>query len=132
MTLLRGEENAPVIVVADDDADLLTLVKLKLQKEGFNIALCHNGVDILSFAEQAKADLILLDVTMDGIDGRLLCKLLKAHKATSSIPIVLFSGNEALDKIAMECGADDFIAKPFQTEPVKRKIIETLSRFRSV
>jgi len=129
MTFSQTGENAPVVVVADDDEDLLLLVKVKLQKEGFTIKLCHNGRDILNMAEQEKADIILLDVTMNGIDGRDLCRLLKAYKNTSSIPVILFSGNAELDRIAMDCGANGFISKPFKVEPVKLKLLEMLSSY---
>jgi DNA-binding response OmpR family regulator len=121
-------EDAPVILVADDDEDLLMLVKVNLQKEGFNVKVCHNGKDIVQSAERENVSLILLDVTMDGIDGKDLCRLLKAHKRTSAIPIILFSGNEALDQIAISCGADGYIAKPFIVDVVKGKILETLQK----
>lgn len=128
MPLVKIPEDAPVILVADDDEDLLMLVKVNLQKEGFRVKVCHNGKDILQSAERENVNLILLDVTMDGIDGKDLCKLLKAHKQTSAIPIILFSGNDALDQIAVNCGADGYISKPFVVELVKQKILETLQK----
>ncbi|MFT3705559.1 MAG: response regulator [Agriterribacter sp.] len=126
MLPLYSPEKAPVVLIADDDEDLLMLVKTQLQKEGFKVKLSHNGNNILRIAEEENVDIILLDVTMDGIDGKDICRMLKAHKVTSSIPVILFSGNDALDTIAMSCGADGFVSKPFEAALVKKKIMDTL------
>ncbi|RYY70989.1 MAG: response regulator, partial [Chitinophagaceae bacterium] len=57
-------------------------------------------------------DLILIDVNMPYIAGSALCKVLKNNASTATVPIVMFSGNENVEKISSACGADGFITKP--------------------
>jgi DNA-binding response OmpR family regulator len=117
----------PLIIFADDDEDLLKLVKMKLTSEGFDVKLCLNGEKIVSLAAVEKPDIILLDITMQGADGRDLCLLLKSTAATSFIPVILISGNDNLENIAALYGADDYVTKPFNTHVVKQKIDHLLA-----
>ncbi|RYY58144.1 MAG: response regulator [Chitinophagaceae bacterium] len=114
------------IVIADDDRDLLQLVKMRLEKEGFRVAISVNAEDISRIAVDKHADIILLDISMDGISGEDICKQLKNHKKTSSIPVVLFSANEDIREVADACGADDFLPKPFSLDLVKHKIAQLI------
>ncbi|MBN8787538.1 MAG: response regulator [Terrimonas sp.] len=112
----------PSILFADDDEDLLELAKLKLSKSGFRVRISHNAHNIANMISEERPDLILLDVSMQGIDGRDICQALKNHKATSDIPVIIISGNNDIKNTALMCGADDYIEKPFHTETVKQKI----------
>lgn len=117
----------PLIIFADDDEDLLRLVKMKLTSQGFDVKLCLNGEKIISLASVEKPDVILLDVTMQGVDGRDICRLLKTNQATATIPVILISGNDNLANIAGMYGADDYVTKPFNTHIVKQKIEHLLA-----
>ncbi len=117
----------PLVIFADDDEDLLKLVKMKLTSQGFDVKLCLNGEKIISLAAVEKPDVILLDITMEGVDGRELCRLLKSNYATASIPVILISGNDNLENIAGIYGADDYVTKPFNTHIVKQKIDHLLA-----
>jgi len=112
----------PLVIFADDDEDLLQLVKLKLSAEGLDVKLCLNGEKILSMIRSEKPDVVLLDITMNGNDGRYICKALKSDSETSSIPVILISANDNLPQIAFMYGADAYIAKPFNTFTIKQKI----------
>jgi len=118
------QSNPLTVLVADDDRDLLFLVKMELEREGFRVEIAHNGEGISTVALNKPIDLILLDISMDGVNGDDICRELKAHKILSAIPIILFSANEDLEQIACECGADGFIAKPFESATVRKTILE--------
>lgn len=118
-------DNRATILIADDDRDLLQLVRMRLEAEGYRVAISLNAEDISRIAVDKHADVILLDISMDGISGEDICKQLKHHKRTSSIPVVLFSANDDIDEAARACGADDYMPKPFSMDAMKEK----LSRF---
>ncbi|MCC6287792.1 MAG: response regulator [Chitinophagaceae bacterium] len=110
------------ILFADDDEDLLELAKMKLSKAGFSVRVSHNAHNIANMIAEERPDLILLDVSMQGVDGRDICQALKNHKPTSGIPVIIISANNDLKNIALICGADDYIEKPFHPDIVTRKI----------
>ncbi|MGN6436203.1 MAG: response regulator [Agriterribacter sp.] len=115
------------VLFADDDEDLLRLVKLKLSTQGFLVALSLNGERVKAMALSDRPDIILLDVTMEGNDGRDICKSLKEDGVTKDIPVILLSANDELKKIAEQCGADGYVAKPFDANSVKNKIDDLLT-----
>ena len=115
------------VLFADDDEDLLRLVKLKLSTQGFLVALSLNGERVKAMALSDRPDIILLDVTMEGNDGRDICKSLKEDGVTKDIPVILLSANDELKKIAEQCGADGYVAKPFDANSLKNKIDDLLT-----
>lgn len=119
--------NRPLIMFADDDADLLHLAKKRLTKEGFDVKLCPNGENIVPMAASEKPDVILLDLKMDNTDGRDIYLSLKTDKRTTDIPVIFISSNNDLENIARLYGADDFIHKPFSIHSIKEKIENMLS-----
>ncbi len=112
-----------VVMVADDDNDLLQLMKMQLQQAGFSVQLSPNGLGIIRMAANDHPDIILLDIAMDGISGADICKKLKADVRTSDIPIIMFSANENIEQIVNTCGANDFVRKPFDAQVMKEKIM---------
>jgi DNA-binding response OmpR family regulator len=119
------EKNRKTVLIADDDVDLLQLVQMQLQHAGFRVLLSVNGFGITKLAE-SRPDIILLDITMDGISGGDICLKLKANALTSSIPIIMFSANDNIEQIVHECGANDFVRKPFNAEVIREKIARNL------
>ncbi|GAC1428039.1 MAG: hypothetical protein NVSMB7_04960 [Chitinophagaceae bacterium] len=111
-----------IVLIADDDIDLLLLVKMQLQKAGFIVQVSLNGRGITAMAADVHPDIILLDIAMDGISGGDICKKLKSEEATSSIPVIMFSANENIEQIVNTCGANDFVKKPFNMQAMKDKI----------
>ena len=114
------------VLIADDDIDLLQLVKMQLQKAGFDVKLSFNGNGITKMATDDHPDVILLDISMDGISGDDICKKLKSNFATSTIPIIMFSANDNIEQIVSSCGANDFIRKPFSLQTIKDKIMHVV------
>ena len=119
-TNLPGKKT--IVLVADDDNDLLQLVKMQLQHAGFAVQLSPNGRGITNMATETHPDIILLDITMDGISGGDICKKLKSDTMTSDIPIIMFSANDNIEQVVRNCGANDFVRKPFNVAEITEKI----------
>ncbi len=102
------------ILVVDDDIDILTLVKMTLSMNGFDVSILSRWESINKTIENFGPDLILLDVSLGGADGREICKKLKAEKETSHIPVILFSANIEMEKSIENCNAQAFISKPYE------------------
>lgn len=105
--------NKKKVLVADDDPSILDVITLILEDAGYDVETTV-GVDTEKRIREYKPDLILLDIWMSGMDGRTICKDLKAKKTTKHIPIVMISANKDTEKIAEKAGADGFLAKPFE------------------
>lgn len=101
------------ILVADDDAGIVDAMQILLEDEGYDVIATMNGENIVKLCEQ-KPSLIFLDIWMSGVNGNVVCQQLKAADATKDIPIIMFSANRDTKDIAIQCGADDFLTKPFE------------------
>ena len=112
-------------MVADDDLSILECVKLMLEFDGYTVQTTTMGNSLLKL--QVLPDLILLDIWMSGVDGREICKLLKADPKTSHIPVLLFSASTKLCLSATEAGADDYLEKPFEMDELLSKIAQLLT-----
>lgn len=101
------------ILVVDDDIDILTVVQLVLDSNGFEVSAITNWKQIYPQIDDFKPDLILLDVSLGTQDGRNICKQIKSDDTTKHISVILFSANHNVEKSVSECMADSFISKPF-------------------
>jgi DNA-binding response OmpR family regulator len=111
------------IMIADDDEAILDALSIMLQDAGYEVITIENGQNVLQIKENLP-DLLLLDIWMSGIDGGTICKQLKKQKNTKHIPVIMLSANRDIEKIARECGAVDFITKPFEMDHLLQKITE--------
>lgn len=110
------------ILVVDDDPDILILVKTILTLHNFSVEGILNWEDIDNRLTNLKPDLILLDVSLSGADGRDICKKIKQSKETQHLPVILFSANIGMGKDIENCLAQDFIAKPFEVSHLVKTI----------
>lgn len=108
------------IMIADDDPGIVDAVEMLLEFEGYDVATTVSGSTVLQLDQ--LPDLLLLDIWMSGEDGRDICKQLKAQDTTSSLPIIMISASRDIKSSAMEAGADDFLAKPFEMDELLKKI----------
>lgn len=119
----------PRILILDDDKDLLAVVKSLLHKKGFDVLVYSDWKKAWNALKTYRPQLILLDVFLPGIDGLDICKKLKSSSFTRNIPILMFSSYPNIADTAInEFGADDFIAKPFETNEIIKKIQHILSK----
>jgi DNA-binding response OmpR family regulator len=116
------------ILVLDDDHDLLEMMEIVLSAEGYTVFTRNNGDDITTHIANFKPDLILMDVMLAGLDGRDLCRNIKADKLLTA-PVILISGTHNLAQVMkMEGAPDDFIAKPFDIDDLLSKVKVQLSK----
>ncbi len=111
------------ILVVDDDPDLVETVAMMLESKGCEVGRAYDGVEGEEAVRERRPDLIVLDVMMPRKDGYVLCSELKANEETKDIPIVLLTAvGEAVPTTTythadgMSTEADDYIAKPIDTE----------------
>jgi DNA-binding response OmpR family regulator len=102
------------ILVVDDDLDILSLVQVMLSMNNFKVEAISRWEDISNRMEDFKPDLVLLDVSLAGADGRDICKNMRTTKETADIPVILFSANAEMGNYIKECRAQAFIPKPFE------------------
>ncbi|MRV75077.1 response regulator [Duganella sp. FT92W] len=117
-------EPISTILIVDDDRDIRTLLADYLEGNGYRTQCAADGAGMWKQLEEARPDLIVLDLNMPGEDGLTLCRKLRA---TSSLPVIMLTArSEPLDRIlGLEMGADDYLPKPFEPR-------ELLARIRSV
>ncbi len=103
------------ILVADNDRDIVTLVKTLLEGEGYGVQTAYDGLELFSRLEEQKPDLIILDIMMPQMDGLAVLMRLKGTAETSSIPVIMLTAKaQYKDMIkGYELGADYYITKPF-------------------
>lgn len=109
------------ILIADDDADILIVLKMMLEMEGYQVELASENETVYAVSAQ-KPDLILLDIWMGNYDGREICQQLKSDPLTNGIPVILVSASRDIAESALEAGANDFLAKPFERSDLLHKI----------
>jgi len=104
----------PTILVVDDLEQNIRLLEAVLAPRGYTVATATTGSEALERVQAGPVDLVLLDIVMPGMDGYEVCRALRADQATSFLPIVMITASGDQEKLAaIEAGADDFIAKPF-------------------
>jgi len=118
------------ILVVDDEADILELVKYNLEKEGYRVKCAKSGEQALSKAGEDPPDLIVLDLMLPGMDGLDVCRKLKSDLRTANMPIVMLTAKtEDADIVTgLELGADDYVTKPFSPRVLAARIKAALRR----
>ena len=118
------------ILIVEDEKDIRDLVRLHLEKAGFETVLACNGQEAFQKIQESRPGLILLDLMLPEMDGKELTKLLKARPETRDIPIVMLTAKgEEVDRIVgFELGADDYIPKPFSPRELVLRIQAVLKR----
>ncbi len=115
------------ILIVDDDENICELLRLYLEKDGFETAVVNDGEAAVQYATRNEPDLILLDIMLPKLDGWQVCREIRK---TSSVPIIMLTAKgETFDKIlGLELGADDYVSKPFDAKEVIARIKAVLRR----
>ena len=116
------------ILIIEDEKNIILLLKMFLEHDGFEVLTAGNGLDGIKIAQESNPDLILLDIVIPGISGYLVCKNLKEDEKTKGIPIIVISARTSKDDIEkiFSFGAQDYIAKPFSLPQIKKSILKYL------
>jgi diguanylate cyclase (GGDEF)-like protein len=115
------------ILVVDDDEDIVRVIRVNLQLEGFDVSVAHDGQEALDVALEQTPDLVLLDIMMPRMDGLTALRKMRSHPSLASTSIVLLTARGLTeDRVSgLELGADDYITKPFD-------VVEMLARVKAV
>ena len=116
------------ILVADDDLNICELLRLYLEKEGFEVVMAHDGEEAVAKFESEKPSLILLDIMMPKLDGWQVCRQIRQK---SDCPIIMLTAKgETFDKVlGLELGADDYMIKPFDSKELVARVKAVLRRY---
>ncbi|AMR30167.1 histidine kinase [Mucilaginibacter sp. PAMC 26640] len=116
------------ILVIDDDEDILEILNIIFREEGYDVVLSNTG-EAAGRINVIQPDIVLLDVRLIGSDksGADICKEIKSQLATRHLPVMLVSGESDLAFLAKDCGADAYVAKPFDIFDLLSRVKEFIS-----
>ena len=119
-------------MVVDDEVDIINLLKLILEAEGYEVVTAVSGDQALELAEIETPDLVLLDLMMPGKSGLETCKCLKVQPRTRNTPVIIFSalGREVDKKQTAEAGASAHVTKPFNNIGLLTEVKRCLNEIR--
>lgn len=117
----------PLVLVADDEPRITTLVSIALSGEGFRVVGAGGGEEALARAEEIRPDIILLDIVMPGLDGIEVMRRLRERRP---VPVILLTakGSAAEKARGLDAGADDYVAKPFHPDELAARVRAVIRR----
>ncbi|MCA9471489.1 MAG: response regulator [Nitrospirales bacterium] len=123
---------AQTVLIVDDEADIVELVRFHVEKEGLLCLDAATGDSALHLAREKKPDLLILDLMLPGIDGLEVCRMLRKDPTTAHMAIIMLTAKaEEVDRIVgLEMGADDYIVKPFSPRELVARVKAVLRRGR--
>jgi DNA-binding response OmpR family regulator len=126
---VSASRTVPLVLVADDDEDILTLVALRFRRSGLEVILARDGEEALELIQTRAPDAAVLDIAMPKLTGLEVVRRLRDSEATKTLPIVLLTAR-AGDKdveLGLEAGADEYITKPFSPQDLYACVQSVLS-----
>lgn len=121
------DNNKKTILVADDEKNIVDVVKAYLEKEGYKVLTAYNGVEVLEIFNKENIDFIVLDLMMPKLSGEEVCKKIRLE---SSVPILMLTAKaEEKHRIyGLDIGADDYLVKPFSPKELVARVRAILRR----
>lgn len=107
-------------MIADDDLGIVDAVEMLLEYKGYQVRTASENTLVRIMEE--LPDVLLLDIWMSGEDGLEICKTLKSQELTKDMPVLMISASKDIEHSALNAGADDFLAKPFEMTHLLDKI----------
>lgn len=119
------------ILIADDEAEIRSLLRLYLENDGYSVVEAEDGIKALEMVTSEKPDLCVLDIMMPGMDGY---QVLRKIREDNNIPVIILSAKDADSEkiLGLNLGADDYIAKPFNALEAVARINSNIRRFYSL
>ena len=118
------------ILVVDDDRNICEIIRLYLEKEGFEVLIAYDGQQALEIFKEKTPSVVVLDVMMPKMDGFQVCREIRR---VSSIPVIMLTAKgETFDKVlGLELGADDYMIKPFDSKELVARVKAVLRRYQA-
>jgi DNA-binding response OmpR family regulator len=113
---------SPVILIVEDEPNAVKLLQVNLQARGYQTITASHGSDALKLLNQHHVDLVLLDLKLPDMDGFEVCRKLRASSPTVRIIILSANGEGPAQTMALQAGADDYLAKPFGIEELLGRV----------
>jgi two-component system alkaline phosphatase synthesis response regulator PhoP len=115
------------ILVVDDDRHIVDLVRLYLERDGYQVLVAYDGLEALKLARQRQPDLIVLDLLLPEVDGLDVCRILQTE---FKVPIIMLTAKTTEEDklIGLELGADDYVTKPFSPRELVARVRAVLRR----
>jgi two-component system, OmpR family, phosphate regulon response regulator PhoB len=120
----------PTVLIVEDEAPLVTLLRYNLEKEGFAVCAASDGEEALLQIAESKPDAVLLDWMLPLVSGLEVCRQIRRSPASRSLPIILLTarGEEADRVRGLDSGADDYIVKPFSPSELVARLRAVIRR----
>lgn len=120
----QGPGDGRVLVVADDDEDILTLVRFRLEQADYEVLTARDGEEALRLILERLPDLAILDVRMPKLTGLEVTRRLREHGPTSQMPVMLLSASVQQEDLqrGFEMGANDYLRKPFNAQELVTRV----------
>ena len=125
-------KQAPLVLVVEDEAALVTLLRYNLEREGFRVAEARDGEEAMLQIAERKPDLVLLDWMLPLVSGIEVCRRLRRAPETRSLPVVMVTARgEETDRVrGLDSGADDYVVKPFSPSELVARLRAVIRRAR--
>src|SRR6188474_210239 len=122
----------PVVLIVEDEAPLVTMLRYNLEREGFAVDEATNGEEALLRIAERRPDAVLLDWMLPHVSGLEICRQIRRAPSTRSLPVIMLTARgEESDRIrGLDTGADDYIVKPFAMSELIARIRAVLRRLR--
>ena len=120
----------PHVVVVEDEADILELIRYSFRKERFEVSTFETGEPALDFLRRNSVDLLILDIMLPGQDGFEICRRVRSDERLRGLPLIMLTARgEEIDRIlGLELGADDYVVKPFSPRELVARARAVLRR----
>ena len=124
------ETRQPLVLVADDDPDILSLVSFRLERAGYDVVTATDGEEALRLALDRTPDLAVLDVMMPKLTGYDVTREIRRNDAIRQMPVILLTARVQEADVArgFDAGADDYIKKPFSPQELRARVQAVLGR----
>ena len=118
------------ILIVDDEADLVSVLRIGLEIEGFEVIAASDGEEGLRKAREDRPELVVLDLMLPKLDGYRVCRALKFDERYRNLPIVILSARsgEQDRRLAFDMGADAFVTKPYDMKDLVSRVREQLRK----
>jgi two-component system, OmpR family, phosphate regulon response regulator PhoB len=120
----------PLVLIVEDEAPLVTLLRYNLEKEGFQVCEAGDGEEALTQIAERKPDIVLLDWMLPLVSGIEVCRQIRRSPQTRALPVIMLTARgEEVDRVrGLNSGADDYIAKPFSLRELTARLRAVIRR----